>query len=46
MYALVPARPADAPADTPDFAARVKAIAADPNYANVSVVVEPFSQVE
>ena len=45
VYALVPARAPDAPADTPDFAARVKAIAADPNYANVSVVVEPFSQL-
>jgi predicted methyltransferase len=45
VYAVVPAPFADAPADAPDFAARVKAIAADPNYANVSVVVEPFSQL-
>jgi len=45
VYALVPAPLPDAPADVPDFAARVKAIAADPNYANVSVVVEPFSQL-
>jgi len=45
VYALVPAPLADAPADVPDFAARVKAIAADPNYANVQVVVEPFSQL-
>ncbi|MEP6548221.1 MAG: methyltransferase [Gammaproteobacteria bacterium] len=45
VYALVPSRPADAPADAPDFAARVKALAADPNYSNVSVVVEPFSQL-
>jgi predicted methyltransferase len=45
VYALVPARSPDAPADMPDFAARVKVIAADPNYANVSVVVEPFSQL-
>lgn len=45
VYALVPARSSDAPSDTPDFAARVKAISADPNYANVSVVVEPFSQL-
>jgi predicted methyltransferase len=45
VYALVPAPSPDAPADVPDFAARVKAIAADPNYANVSVVVEPFSQL-
>jgi predicted methyltransferase len=46
VYALVPAPAADAPADVPDFAARVKAIAADPNYANVSVVVEPFGQLK
>jgi predicted methyltransferase len=46
VYALVPAPLANAPADVPDFAARVKAIAADPNYANVSVVVEPFSQLK
>lgn len=45
VYALVPARSPDAPADAPDFAARVKAIAADPNYANVSVVVEPFTRL-
>jgi predicted methyltransferase len=45
VYALVPAPVADAPADAVDFAARVRAIAADPNYANVSVVVEPFSQL-
>jgi predicted methyltransferase len=45
VYALVPARQPDAPADAPDFAARVKALAADPNYSNVSVVVEPFSQL-
>jgi predicted methyltransferase len=45
VYALVPARSPDAPADVPDFAARVKVIAADPNYANVSVVVEPFSKL-
>ncbi len=45
VYALVPARTVDAPADVPDFAARVKAIAADPNYSNISVVVEPFSQL-
>ena len=46
VYALVPAPLPDAPADAPDFAARVKAIAADPNYANVSVVVEPFSELK
>ncbi len=45
VYALVPAPLPTAPADAPDFATRVKAIAADPNYANVSVVVEPFSEL-
>jgi predicted methyltransferase len=45
VYALVPAPMPDAPADVPDFAARVKAIAASPNYANVQVVVEPFSRL-
>lgn len=46
VYALVPAPRTDAPAGTPDFAARVKAIAADPAYANVSVVVEPFAELK
>ena len=46
VYALVPAPAANDPPDMPDFAARVKAIAADPNYSNVSVVVEPFSQLK
>jgi predicted methyltransferase len=45
VYALVPAPLVDAPAAAPDFAARVKALAADPNYSNVTVVVEPFSQL-
>lgn len=45
VYALVPAPPPNAPADMPDFAARVKAIAAEPAYSNVSVVVEPFSEL-
>lgn len=45
VYTLVPERPATAPADMPDFAARVKAIATDPHYSNVSVVVEPFSKL-
>ena len=45
IYALVPAPLATAAADAPDFAARIKAVAKDPHYANVSVVVEPFSQL-
>jgi predicted methyltransferase len=43
VYALVPERPANAPADMPDLAAKVKAIAADPHYTNVSVVVAPLT---
>jgi predicted methyltransferase len=46
VYALVPAPRADAPANAPDFAARVKALAADPAYANVTVVVQPFAQLK
>jgi predicted methyltransferase len=45
VYALVPERPANAPADMPDLAARVKAIAADPNYTNVSVIVAPLTRL-
>jgi predicted methyltransferase len=43
VYALVPERPANAPADMPDLAAKVKAIAADAHYANVTVVVAPLA---
>jgi predicted methyltransferase len=39
VYALPPAKPADAPADAPDRSAAVRAIAADPHYANVTVDV-------
>src|ERR1700736_4451043 len=46
VYALVPAPLPNAPQDAPDFAARVKAIAADAKYSNVSVVVEPFSELK
>jgi predicted methyltransferase len=45
VYALVPERPADAPADLPDFAAKVKAIAADPNYPNVTVTVQSAAKL-
>ena len=37
VYALAPVRAANAPANAPDMAAGVKAIAADPHYANVKV---------
>jgi predicted methyltransferase len=46
IYALVPAPRPDAPPNSPDFAARVKAIAADPAYSNVSVIVEPFGELK
>ena len=45
VYALVPERPADAPADLPDLAGKVKAIAADPNYSNVTVVIQPLTKL-
>jgi predicted methyltransferase len=38
VYALPPPKRPDAPADRPDPAAAVQAIAADPHYGNVSVV--------
>jgi predicted methyltransferase len=37
VIALVPSRPANAPADAPDRNAPIKALAADPNYSNVSI---------
>jgi predicted methyltransferase len=46
IYAVVPGPSPGYPPGTPDFAARVKALAADPSYANVSVVVEPFAQLK
>jgi|SRR5579883_707953 len=45
VYALVPAPAPGTPADAPDFAARARAIAADPAYANVTVLVEPFDRL-
>jgi predicted methyltransferase len=46
IYALVPAPRPEDPPNTPDFSARVKAIAADPAYANVTVVVLPFGELK
>jgi predicted methyltransferase len=43
VYALAPERPANAPADRPEPAAKVKVIAADPHYTNVNVVVAPLA---
>ena len=45
VYELVPERPASAPANLPDLAGAVKAIAADPNYPNVTVVVQPLTKL-
>ncbi len=45
VYALVPERPANAPADMPDLAGKVKAIAADANYPNVTVVIQPLNKL-
>ena len=45
VYALVPERPANAPANLPDLAGAVKAIAADPNYTNVTVVIQPLTKL-
>ena len=45
VYALVPERPADAPANMPDLAAGAKAVAADAHYKNVSVVVAPLTSL-
>jgi predicted methyltransferase len=46
VYALAPPRPTDAPPDMPDFAARVRAIAADPKYKNVTVISQPLTDIE
>jgi predicted methyltransferase len=42
IFALVPQRPANAPADMPDMAARIKVIADDANYSNVTIVQQPL----
>jgi predicted methyltransferase len=45
VFALVPQRPANAPADMPDMAARMKVITDDANYANVILVQQPLSSL-
>jgi predicted methyltransferase len=45
VYALSPPRAADAPPERPEPAARTKAIAADPAYSNVQVVVAPLTAI-
>jgi predicted methyltransferase len=46
VYAFSPAPRADAPPGGPDRAAAVKAIAADPAYANVKVLVQPLKGMQ
>jgi predicted methyltransferase len=46
VYALVPAPSPDDPPNTPDFSSRIRVIAADPHYSNVTVVSEPFAQLK
>jgi predicted methyltransferase len=43
VYAMAPARRADAPADQPDYSAGAKAVAADPHYSNVSMLVQTLA---
>ncbi|MFI4891203.1 MAG: class I SAM-dependent methyltransferase [Steroidobacterales bacterium] len=45
VYAFAPPPPVNAPADMADFSARVRAIAADPAYANVSVVLQQLGNI-
>jgi predicted methyltransferase len=45
VYALALSKPDTAPADAPDRAAPVKAIAADPHYGNVTVVAKPGKEL-
>jgi predicted methyltransferase len=46
LYELVPAPRPDAPAGAPDRSLPVKAIAAEPGYGNVSVLVQPIKALE
>jgi predicted methyltransferase len=43
VFAVVPPRPANAPADRPDMAARIKAVSDDPSYSNVTVLQQPLA---
>ena len=46
VYAVVPPRRPDAPADSPDPAARLQPITSDSHYANVTVVESKYSQLQ
>lgn len=45
VYALAPPPMVGAPADMPDFSARVRALAAEPAYGNVSVILQQLNNV-
>jgi predicted methyltransferase len=45
VYAVVPPRPPNAPADRPDPAARLQPITDDQNYSNVSVLQQPLASL-
>ena len=46
VYAVVPPRRPDAPADAPDHVARLQPITSNSHYANVAMVVSKLSQLE
>jgi predicted methyltransferase len=46
VYAVPPPKRPNAPEGSPDPAARVQAIAADPHYGNVSVIATPFTEMK
>ena len=46
LYTLSPAPRPDAPANAPDRAAPIKAIAADPHYANVKLLIQPIKKLD
>ena len=46
VYAVVPPRRPDAPADQPDPAARLQSITTDSHYSNVTVTVQKVGQLE
>jgi predicted methyltransferase len=45
VFALVPQRPANAPADMPDMAARIKSVTEDAAYSNVTLVQQPLPTI-
>ena len=45
VYAFTPPPPPNPPPDMTDFGARLRALAAEPGFGNVTVVVQPFTTV-